>query len=727
MASGNSLQCQGRLKEALEAFRQAVRHRSYQCRCPLQSRNTALRARLQCRSACRAAPRAGPRSWLRAGARQSRRIARTFRLPNRGGVGKSNRDRTGAGPTSLADQPGRGPVFARPPCRGRGLLSQGADDAAGLCLRPWQSAVRAQLPHRPHRRSDLCRIPGLGPPSREAPRIGQRCHSTLDRTPGRRLRVGYVSADFRQHAVAMFAEPLLAAHDRSNVELYLYAGVAAEDATTERFRSLSDHWRSTIGLSDAKLAELIRADQIDVLVDLAGHSAGNRLLTFARRPAPVQVAYLLGHGYSTGLSAMDAFLADAALAPEGADALFSERLVRLPRIPLAYAPPDGMPPVAPLPALTNGFITFGHFGRTERLNDTVIAAWARILHAVPRSRLILNNRPIPGSGIPRPVPGAFRHARHRPEQARPGLFRRRSRSAWAAYGGIDIALDPFPAQCRHDDHRGTVAGRAGRVPGRPTDGRPVRRQHPARGRTRRLGHRRHRRLRGTRRGRRIRPRRARAIARGTAAAGRRIATARRSRPGARHRGTHFARCGTNGARAIVARLHRLYAEGDRAAAAELAQRMLRRDAADAEAHHVLGLLAYRDHRLGEADAHLRCGHRARSRAGRIACQPRGDPAQTGSARRCRSRRTQRAGDWNRSASPRTTTWATSCATSAATMKAPTAIVRRSAWRRISPTPGSICPGCWHWPDTRDRRRRPPARPSPATQPMPMRTTIWGWR
>ena len=191
----------------------------------------------------------------------------------------------------------------------------------------------------------------------------------LDRTPGRRLRIGYVSADFRQHAVAMFAEPLLAAHDRSNVELYLYAGVPAEDTATERFRSLSDHWRSTIGLCDAKLAELIRADQIDVLVDLAGHTAGNRLLTFARRPAPVQVAYLLGHGYSTGLSAMDAFLADDALAPEGADALFSERLVRLPRIPLAYAPPKDMPPVAPLPALSNGYVTFGHFGRTERLND----------------------------------------------------------------------------------------------------------------------------------------------------------------------------------------------------------------------------------------------------------------------------------------------------------------------------------------------------------------------
>ena len=161
----------------------------------------------------------------------------------------------------------------------------------------------------------------------------------------------------------MFAEPLLAAHDRSNVELYLYSDVPAEDADHRALPFARDHWRNTIGLPDAKLAELIRADQIDVLVDLAGHSAGNRLLTFARRPAPVQVAYLLGHGYSTGLSAMDAFLADAVLAPQGADALFSERLVRLPRIPLVYAPPDGMPPVAPLPALTNGFITFGHFGR----------------------------------------------------------------------------------------------------------------------------------------------------------------------------------------------------------------------------------------------------------------------------------------------------------------------------------------------------------------------------
>ena len=309
---------------------------------------------------------------------------------------------------------------------------------------------------------------------------------TLDRTPGRRLRVGYVSADFRQHAVAMFAEPLLAAHDRSNVELYLYAGVAAGDAATERFRALSDHWRSTIGLCDAKLAELIRADQIDVLVDLAGHSAGNRLTTFARRPAPVQVAYLLGHGYTTGLSAMDAFLADAILAPDGADALFSERLVRLPRIPLAYAPPADMPPVAPLPALAKGFVTFGHFGRTERLNDTVIGVWARILHAAPRSRLVLNNRPFQEAAFRSLIQNSIRQPRHHRRQARSDLF-----SATAAsLGGLwrhRHRARSISAQCRHNHDRGAVARCARCLAGRSPDRRPLRRQYRACDRAGRLG------------------------------------------------------------------------------------------------------------------------------------------------------------------------------------------------------------------------------------------------
>ena len=212
-----------------------------------------------------------------------------------------------------------------------------------------------------------------------------RCRRfALDRTPGRRLRLGYVSPDFRQHAVALFAEPLLAAHDRTQVELFCYAEVAGGG---RHHRALPRNSPITgappSASSDAAMAAMIRQDRIDVLIDLAGHTAANRLLVFARKPAPVQIEYILGHGYTSGMSAMDAFLADDMLAPPGADALFSERLVRLPRIPLAYRPPDDMPPVAPLPAAATGVVTFGYFGRPERLNDGVVAAWSRILAALP--------------------------------------------------------------------------------------------------------------------------------------------------------------------------------------------------------------------------------------------------------------------------------------------------------------------------------------------------------
>ncbi len=270
-----------------------------------------------------------------------------------------------------------------------------------------------------------------------------RAEFASDRTPGRRLRVGYVSPDFRTHAAAFFAEGLLAAHDREQVEIFCYAEVTTADATTQRFRALADHWRNTVGMSDAALVEKIRADRIDVLVDLAGHTAGNRLLVFARRPAPVQIEYLLGHGYTSGLSAIDAFLADAALAPPGSEHLFSERLLRLPRIPLAYTPPADMPPVAPLPALTNGFVTFGHFGRPVRLNDGVISAWARILLAVPGSRLMLNSAPF-AEPAGRDRFAARFAARGIARDRLDLVFTSPQSRTWAAYGAIDIALDPFP-------------------------------------------------------------------------------------------------------------------------------------------------------------------------------------------------------------------------------------------------------------------------------------------
>ena len=293
----------------------------------------------------------------------------------------------------------------------------------------------------------------------------------LDRTPTRKLRVGYVSPDFRQHAVALFAEPLLANHDRSEVELHCYSEVAAPDAVTERFRALADHWHNTVGLSDADLSAQVRRDGIDILVDLAGHTAGNRLLTFARKPAPIQVTYLLGHGYSSGLSAMDAFLADTELAPPGSDDLFSEQVIRLSRIPLAYEPPADMPDVAPLPACANGYVTFGYFGRTVRLNDGVLAAWARILHAVPDSRLMLNSAPF-GEAAGRERMAARFAALDIDADRLLLTFTSPQPRTWAAYGEIDIALDPFP----HNAGTTTIEALWQGVPvvslaGRPTVGR----------------------------------------------------------------------------------------------------------------------------------------------------------------------------------------------------------------------------------------------------------------
>jgi predicted O-linked N-acetylglucosamine transferase (SPINDLY family) len=198
-----------------------------------------------------------------------------------------------------------------------------------------------------------------------------------------------------------------------------------------------------VGLSDADLADLIRRDGIDVLVDLSGHTSGNRLLTFARKPAPVQVAHMVGSGTTTGLSAMDGFLINEALLPVSAERYFSERSMRLSRMPHVYTPPDGMPEVAPLPALKNGYITFGCFSRPARINEDVIKAWARILKSVPNSRLVLNSKPF------REDENCIAwHARFAAQGLEPGrvklVYTSPQPRTWDAYGTIDIALDPFP-------------------------------------------------------------------------------------------------------------------------------------------------------------------------------------------------------------------------------------------------------------------------------------------
>jgi len=265
----------------------------------------------------------------------------------------------------------------------------------------------------------------------------------LDPIRGRRLRIGYVSPGFRQHTIAWFAEPLIAAHNRSKVELFLYAEVSTEDETTMRFRALADHWRTTAGHDDAAVAAMIRHDRIDVLVDLGGHTAGGRMLVFARRPAPVQLTGLLGHGGTSGLSAVDAFLGNVALVPPNAEALFSEPVIRLPRIPIVYQPPANMPPVAPLPARSNGYVTFGYFGRPERLNPTVTATWSRILRAVPGSHLVLNNRAYQEPEFCDLVAERFA-VLGVPRDRIDMIYTAPQPCTWVAYGAIDIALDPFP-------------------------------------------------------------------------------------------------------------------------------------------------------------------------------------------------------------------------------------------------------------------------------------------
>jgi predicted O-linked N-acetylglucosamine transferase (SPINDLY family) len=215
-----------------------------------------------------------------------------------------------------------------------------------------------------------------------------RPHSNA-RDPERRLRVAYVSSDFRNHPASCFTVPLLAQHDRGSFEIYAYADERQPDPVTHRLRGHADVWRNTLHLSHEQLAELIRRDQIDILVDLAMHMAANRLLVFARKPAPVQVTWLAYPG-TTGLSTIDYRLTDPYLDPPGLfDACYTEESVRLADTYWCYDPLCEPLPIGPLPALRNGYVTFGCLNNFYKINDPLLALWARVLQAVPQSRLLL--------------------------------------------------------------------------------------------------------------------------------------------------------------------------------------------------------------------------------------------------------------------------------------------------------------------------------------------------
>lgn len=256
----------------------------------------------------------------------------------------------------------------------------------------------------------------------------------------RRLRVGYVSPDFRQHSVAAFIEPLLAAHDREAVTVYAYAELPRPDRASTRLQALADHWRRSDGMSDADLAARVREDEIDILVDLAGHSGGNRLGLFVRQPAPVQVSWL-GFNATTGLRQIDWRLTDPWAAPPGTEADFAEGLWRLPRLAHVWRPPGDAPEVA---ARDGRPITFGSFNNPSKIGAATIELWAHVLRAVPGSRLLLKGAGLDEATTRTRLEAGFAAAGIAPGRLDLRGWQGSAAEHLAAYGDIDIALDPYP-------------------------------------------------------------------------------------------------------------------------------------------------------------------------------------------------------------------------------------------------------------------------------------------
>lgn len=278
---------------------------------------------------------------------------------------------------------------------------------------------------------------------RHAPSSLRRVEHCNDRSPQRRLRVGYLSPDYCRHPVASFLEGLLEHHDREQVEEIAYSNTAAEDVMTRRLRAKVDHWRDISRTPDDAAASMIEADRIDVLVDLAGHTAGNRARLMARGAAPVQVTYL-GYPDTTGVRAVGYRFTDVHADPPGmTEALHTETLVRLPDCFLAYRPDDDAPPVVDPPSARNGYITFGAYNFLAKVNEPMLALWAQILTRVPKSRLLIKARALNSDSTRRRLTDFF--------ASRGVSTDRLELLAWtdydkrhAAIAASDIALDTFP-------------------------------------------------------------------------------------------------------------------------------------------------------------------------------------------------------------------------------------------------------------------------------------------
>jgi protein O-GlcNAc transferase len=257
--------------------------------------------------------------------------------------------------------------------------------------------------------------------------------------PDRPLRVGYVSGDLRRHPVGYFLEGVLAHHDRSQFETFCYTNQSFGDDLTERLRATAGHWRETYGTTDETVAELIRHDNIDILIDLSGHTARNRLLAFGRKPAAVQATWA-GYVGTTGLSAMDYLISDQQETPTGTDHWYRETVLRLPDCYVCYTPPDYAPPVAAIPAGSTGHITFGCFNNLAKINSSVIKLWTRLLEQLPTARLLLVTKSLDRPEIRTRLQRQFDPVADRVDLC--GMLPHRE--LLARYGAVDIALDPFP-------------------------------------------------------------------------------------------------------------------------------------------------------------------------------------------------------------------------------------------------------------------------------------------
>jgi protein O-GlcNAc transferase len=258
----------------------------------------------------------------------------------------------------------------------------------------------------------------------------------------RRLRIGYLSPDFRAHSCAWFFEPLLAKHNREQFEVFCYANVPRPDLVSARLQALAEHWHSIVGLDNAALAQLIQDHQIDILVDLAGHTSGNRLPAFAHKLAPIQCSWL-GFPGSTGLETIDYRLSDAWLTPADTTEYFSETLWNLP-LAHCYRPLAEAPDIRSLPALRQGWVTFGSFNNLSKVNSKTITLWAGVLRAVPNSRLLLKDVLADDAGMQQRLQNEFAAQGILPERL---IFLGQVldfAQHLDCYNSVDIGLDTFP-------------------------------------------------------------------------------------------------------------------------------------------------------------------------------------------------------------------------------------------------------------------------------------------